>query len=198
MDRGILDCTDTKSLWIGTEYDYSALCKPSWPFCRGDKKREAPPFFGVKDPLSILLGAVFGLQHTLAMVGGETLPALPGVSKGLRAAMCINRHILATGYCQQIKHAVYSPGLITPPLLLAQMSPDPATRNYLVSSSLIISGICTLFHVTSFRIPGTRYYFGSGIVSVCGFASSCGTLHYMCNMNSILNPSTHYYSCFGH
>jgi len=30
------------------------------------------------------------------------------------------------------------------------------------------AGFCTLLHVVQFRIPFTKYYYGSGIVSVCG------------------------------
>ena len=64
-------------------------------------------------------------------------------------------------------------GLITPPLLLSQLSNDPATQRYLVSTSLIISGFCTLLHVMQFKIPFTNKYYGSGIVSVCGVSSFC-------------------------
>ena len=72
VDRGLLDCTDAHSLWIGKQYDWGQLFMPSWPYCKGQKKREGAPIFGVNDPLSILLGAVFGLQHALAMIGGAT------------------------------------------------------------------------------------------------------------------------------
>jgi len=36
----------------------------------------SPPFFGLNDKMPLLLAAILGLQHTLAMLAGVITPAL--------------------------------------------------------------------------------------------------------------------------
>lgn len=47
--------------------------QPKWPYCRKDTTDRLPPFFAVNEPLPILLAAIMGLQHALAMTGGIVL-----------------------------------------------------------------------------------------------------------------------------
>lgn len=60
-------------------------------------------------------------------------------------------------------------GVVTPPLIIASVAnlPDDTTQ-YLVSASLITSGILSLVQITRFHILGTKYYIGTGLVSVVG------------------------------
>lgn len=64
----------SKELWVG-DYAWRALCMPQWPWCM-KQKRSAPPFFGKDEFLGVLLAAIMGLQHALAMVGGLITPPL--------------------------------------------------------------------------------------------------------------------------
>lgn len=62
-------------------------------------------------------------------------------------------------------------GVITPPIILggaggAALGDDYI--QYLVSTSLIICGILSSVQITRFHIYGTRYYIGTGLVSVVG------------------------------
>lgn len=75
-------------------------------------------------------------------------------------------------------------GLVTPPILLA----GPAGANlgtdsqlYLVSACLIWCGVGTVIQVSRFRIAKTRYYFGTGLISVTGtsFAFTNVALSYL-------------------
>jgi len=47
--------------------------QPKWPYCRKDTTDRLPPFFAVNEPLPLLLAAIMGLQHALAMTGGIVL-----------------------------------------------------------------------------------------------------------------------------
>ncbi|KAL0033065.1 hypothetical protein WJX79_000796 [Trebouxia sp. C0005] len=111
------------------DYDYKFLCMPQWPWCLKEIHK-GPPFFPSDEVLSVVVAAVMGLQHALAMVGG----------------------------------------IVTPPLIIGYLQDDPKVANYLVASSLIVSGICTCVHVFGANIPFTRgrYMYGTGIISVIG------------------------------
>ncbi|KAN0079128.1 Permease family domain containing protein [Elaphomyces granulatus] len=70
-------------------------------------------------------------------------------------------------------------GVITPPIILggtagANLSGD--TANYLVSTSLIMSGILSAIQVTRFHILKTPYYIGTGLISVVGTSFSIITI----------------------
>lgn len=60
-------------------------------------------------------------------------------------------------------------GVITPPIIIAgsaNFSTD--TKQYLVSTSLIVCGLLSAVQITRFHIYKTPYYLGTGLVSVVG------------------------------
>ena len=60
-------------------------------------------------------------------------------------------------------------GVVTPPLIISGVANfDSSTKEYLVSASLIITGILSCIQITRFHIYGTPYYIGTGLLSVCG------------------------------
>ncbi|KAF9149692.1 hypothetical protein BGX20_005919, partial [Mortierella sp. AD010] len=64
-------------------------------------------------------------------------------------------------------------GVVTPVLIMSgagtgNMNLDTATRSYMLSASLISSGILSLIQITRFRIFSTKYYIGTGLLSVVG------------------------------
>lgn len=64
-------------------------------------------------------------------------------------------------------------GVITPPMIIGGVANlDAVHLNYLVSSSLITSGILSAVQVTRFHIPKTPYYIGSGVLSIVGTSFS--------------------------
>jgi len=63
----------TKQGLIGT-YDYAFLFRPNIPFLK--KPRRASPFFGLHDPMPVVLALLLGLQHALAMLAGIMTPPL--------------------------------------------------------------------------------------------------------------------------
>lgn len=44
---------------------------------------------------------------------------------------------------------------------------------YLVSTSLIVSGLLSAMQMARFRVYGTKYFIGTGLLSVVGMASHC-------------------------
>jgi uric acid-xanthine permease len=63
----------TKQGLVG-DYDYGFLFKPNLPFVK--KTRRASPFFGLNDPMPVLLALLLGLQHALAMLAGVMTPPI--------------------------------------------------------------------------------------------------------------------------
>lgn len=64
-------------------------------------------------------------------------------------------------------------GLVVPPLLLAGPTGanlGPEIQQYLISGCLIWSGIGTVFQIQRTRIFKTRFYIGTGLISVVGTA----------------------------
>lgn len=60
-------------------------------------------------------------------------------------------------------------GVVAPPLIIAASANlNTDQSRYLVSVSLIISGLLSLIQITRFHIKGTKYYIGTGLVSVVG------------------------------
>ena len=62
-------------------------------------------------------------------------------------------------------------GLITPPIILSGSGGaalDSETSQYLVSTSLIVCGILSAVQITRFHIYKSRYYIGTGLISVVG------------------------------
>lgn len=106
----------TRDGLIGS-YDYGALFRPNLPFMRKGK-RSGSPFFGLHDKMPVLLAALLGFQHALAMLAG----------------------------------------IITPPILLSGASGanfGGSDQQYLVSASLIVSGILSAVQITRFHIYKT-------------------------------------------
>ncbi|CAO3664583.1 unnamed protein product [Rhizopus stolonifer] len=64
-------------------------------------------------------------------------------------------------------------GIITPTILISGsgstgLNLEEDTRQYMVSASLIVSGIMSLTQIIRFRIPGTRFYIGAGLLQITG------------------------------
>ncbi|KAK6200966.1 uric acid-xanthine permease [Scheffersomyces amazonensis] len=60
-------------------------------------------------------------------------------------------------------------GIATPPIIIAGVANlPPDVSQYLVSVSLITSGILSCIQITRFHIYGTKYYLGTGLLSVVG------------------------------
>lgn len=60
-------------------------------------------------------------------------------------------------------------GVVTPPIIISSVANlDTATQQYLVSVSLIVSGLLSCIQITRFHIYGTPYYIGTGLLSVVG------------------------------
>lgn len=55
-------------------YDYAFLFKPNLPFIT--KGPTQTPFFGINDKMPVLLAALLGLQHCLAMLAGVITPPI--------------------------------------------------------------------------------------------------------------------------
>lgn len=68
-------------------------------------------------------------------------------------------------------------GVITPPITIASsahLTPDQS--QYLVSASLIVSGVLTAVQITRFHIYKTNYYIGTGLISVVGVSFATITI----------------------
>eukprot|EP01047_Picozoa_sp_COSAG01_P028745 COSAG01_NODE_1942_length_8842_cov_5.900492_6_plen_205_part_00 len=110
---GCLPAGGAKAKIVG-DYDWGFLCKPQLPCFDA----VAPPFFKNKEGMPILVAAVMGLQHALAMVGGIiTVPLVVTYS---------------TPFAPE-----GSPGA---PYTLN----TPETAQYLVASALICCGLLSL------------------------------------------------------
>jgi NCS2 family nucleobase:cation symporter-2 len=68
-------------------------------------------------------------------------------------------------------------GVITPPIIIGSAANfDTSISQYLVSTSLIVSGILSAIQITRFSIPKTPYYIGTGLISVAGTSFSTLTI----------------------
>ncbi|KAI1393063.1 Xanthine/uracil permease [Hypoxylon trugodes] len=66
-------------------------------------------------------------------------------------------------------------GVITPPILMsgsAGVNLPGNLQQYLVSTSLIVSGVLSMIQITRFHIYKTPYYLGTGLISVVGTSFS--------------------------
>ncbi|KAJ9608792.1 hypothetical protein H2200_006563 [Cladophialophora chaetospira] len=63
----------TKNGLVG-DYDYAFLFRPNLPFLK--KSRRASPFFGLDDPMPLVLAMLLGFQHALAMLAGIMTPPI--------------------------------------------------------------------------------------------------------------------------
>ncbi|KAI5366104.1 putative nucleobase cation symporter 2 family [Septoria linicola] len=71
--RRLVKAFTTKEGLIGT-YDYAFLFTPNIPFMK--RKQRAAPFFGLEDPMPVVLALLLGLQHSLAMLAGIISPPI--------------------------------------------------------------------------------------------------------------------------
>ena len=65
----------TRDGLIGS-YDYGALFRPNIPFIRRKGASTQSPFFGLYDSMPIVLSALLGFQHALAMLAGVITPPI--------------------------------------------------------------------------------------------------------------------------
>lgn len=75
---GTLRNLTTYDGWVG-DYDYKSLCMPRIPFFHSTRKSRSV-YFGIKEHLPVLVAALMGFQHALAMVGGVI--AVPRILSG--------------------------------------------------------------------------------------------------------------------
>lgn len=77
---------------------------------------------------------------------------------------------LLLGFILGFQHALAMlAGVVTPPILIASAANlDSATQEYLVSGSLIVSGLLSCIQITRFHIYKTPYFLGTGLLSVVG------------------------------
>lgn len=77
---------------------------------------------------------------------------------------------VALGLLLGLQHALSMlAGVITPPMIISSAAHFSAAQTqYLVSASLITSGLLSVIQISRIRIPWTSYYIGSGLLSVVG------------------------------
>ncbi|KAI8068396.1 permease family-domain-containing protein [Gongronella butleri] len=102
-------------------------------------------------------------------------------------------------------------GTVTPALIVSgsganNLNFDENTRQYMVSASLLCSGLMTLVQIIHFRIPKTNYYIGAGLLQVAGtsfanIAAAQAVIKGMyangsCEMLTAADGSIEYLPCF--
>jgi len=86
----------TRDGLIGS-YDYAALFRPNIPFLRRKGARTASPFFGLHDRMPVVLAALLGFQHALAMLAGViTPPILLGGQGGANLSVEEQQYLVST------------------------------------------------------------------------------------------------------
>lgn len=102
-------------------------------------------------------------------------PNLPFMKKSRRAAPFFglyDKMPLLLSLLLGFQHALAMlAGIISPPIILAGTGGanlGGSTSSYLVSTSLIVTGILSSIQITRFHIYKTRYYIGTGLISVVG------------------------------
>lgn len=114
------------------------------------------------------------------------IPNIPGFKQRELPFYGINDHlpyllIIILG----LQHALAMVGgLVVPPLLLAGVAGanlGTEIQSYLVSACLIWCSVGTVVQITRFRIRGTKFYMGTGLISVTGtsFAFANVALKYL-------------------
>ncbi|CZR54605.1 probable purine permease, broad specificity [Phialocephala subalpina] len=104
-------------------------------------------------------------------------PNLPFMKKSRRAApfFGLNQQmpVLLT-FLLGLQHALAMlAGIITPPIIVAADANLSTTASqYLVSTSLIVSGLLSALQITRFHLLRSPYYFGTGLISVVGTSFS--------------------------
>merc|ERR1711939_489976 len=103
-------------------------------------------------------------------------PQLPCSFRGKRSAkptpfyaLDADMPIMAAVVCGLQHCLAMLAGLITPPLIMpTQLGFDSQTQNQMVAVSLIVSGLLSAVQITRFRIPRTKYFVGTGLITVVG------------------------------
>ncbi|KAG7342927.1 uracil-xanthine permease [Nitzschia inconspicua] len=136
------------------DYDWKFLCTPRFPFCSKGKNYEPPPFYAHDEPLSLIVSLSIGLQHALCMATNIITPAL------------LVFNVVMSYFPEQ-----FDPSLGEEQAANREQALDFA--QYLVSASLICSGLATMIQVSTIPIPftGGRYQLGTGILSTMGTAN---------------------------
>ncbi|KAL3921304.1 MAG: hypothetical protein SGILL_002813, partial [Bacillariaceae sp.] len=134
------------------DYDWKFLCTPRWPFCNKGKAFDPPPFYAHDETLSLFVSLMIGLQHALTMSTNIITPAL-----------------LVSSVVMSYFPETYDPNQGEVQAANREQVLDLA--QYLVSASLICSGIGTMVQVSAIPIPFTNYQLGTGILSTMGTAN---------------------------
>lgn len=149
-----------RDAWLG-DYHWGALFKPRWlPYSRKNHEQDTLGFYGLDDELPILLAAVAGLQHSLAMLAGLiTPPTILGASLNLPADQ---------------RSYLVSASLITAGLLSCmQMSRIPLPRGYQIGTGLL-SVVGTSFATLSTASAIISHLYGDGTCpTVNGVKQAC-------------------------
>ncbi|KND93597.1 Uric acid-xanthine permease [Tolypocladium ophioglossoides CBS 100239] len=106
-------------------------------------------------------------------------PNLPFLSGGGRSSPFFglnDRMPVVLAVLLGLQHALAMlAGVITPPIILGGSGGanlEPAQQQYLVSTALVVSGLLSSVQIRRFRIPKTRYFVGTGLLSVVGISFS--------------------------
>lgn len=109
------------------------------------------------------------------------VPDLPFTNKTPKTQPFFGLHLempLFLGFLLGLQHSLAMlAGVVTPPLIIATTANlSPAYSEYLVSASLITSGLLSIIQITRFRLWKTNYYLGTGLLSVVGTSFSTITI----------------------
>jgi uracil-xanthine permease len=166
-----------KAAFIG-DYDWKSMCACRWPYCRGDSEDyKPPPFYAHDESLSFFVSASIGLQHALCMSTNIITPAL----------LVAN---VVMGYFPEI----YDASLGDEQAMSRKELLD--TAQYLVSASLICSGLGTMLQVSAFKIPFTNIQIGTGILSTMGTANQYNAI-FPVILYDIMSRGYDYYEAWG-
>ena len=134
------------------DYDWNFLCYPRFPFCNKGQEYPPPPFYAHDEPLSLFVALMIGLQHALTMSTNIITPAL-----------------LVFNVVMSYFPETYNPALGDEQAANRERALD--TAQYLVSASLICSGLGTMMQVSAIPIPFTKWQLGTGVLSTMGTAN---------------------------
>lgn len=109
------------------------------------------------EPLSLFVALMIGLQHALTMSTNIITPA-----------------ILVMNVTMSFFPEQFDPELGEEQAANRERTLDLA--QYLVSASLICSGLMTMVQVSAIPIPFTNYQLGTGVLSTMGTANQCKSL----------------------
>ena len=156
-----------KSALLG-DYDWGFLCAPRFPFFQKGKTYDPPPFYAHDEPLSLVVSLSIGLQHALTMSTNIITPAL-----------------LVFNVVMSYFPEDFDPSLGAEQSENRERALDLA--QYLVSASLICSGLCTMMQVSCIPIPftGGRYQLGTGVLSTMGTANQYNAIFRECTYRSV-------------